>query len=113
MTTPGGPSGGPDKNGILLEADTKQEAREKTQTLPGFLQANWKRFVKNTSSKYLDFRVERARHGGFMFRATKPGNVPGSRAVYFKTLDAFGETTDVFKITYDNHGNFVHKKDKM
>lgn len=43
----------------------------------------------------------------------KPGNVPGSRAEYFKEVDAFGKTTASYKITYDNKGNFVHRKEKM
>jgi hypothetical protein len=43
---------------------------------------------------------------------TKPGNVPGSYAIYYKEIAADGTTLKVYKNTYDPAGNLVHTKDK-
>ena len=113
MSTPGGSSGGPGKTGSLLKAKTLSDARELTRTLPEVLRPNWKRFADGASQKYTDFEISRTEDGGFLFKATKPGNVPGSHAEYYKEVDAYGNTTAAYKLTYDNHGRFVHRKDKM
>lgn len=113
MTVPGGPSGGSNKKGSLLNAANKLEAKQKAEELPNMLQPSWRRFVDKTSNKYTDYSVEYDEAGGYIFKAMKPGNVPGSRAEYFKEVDGFGNTTASYKITYDNHGNFVHRKEKM
>ena len=113
MTAPGGPSGGLHKTGYLLKAANKSEAKQKTGNLPTVLQPNWGRFVGKTSNKYKDYSVTHDGSGGYLFKATKPGNVLGSRAEYFKGVNAFGETTASYKITYDNHGKLVHRKEKM
>jgi len=42
----------------------------------------------------------------------KPGNVPGSKAVYYKEVDANGNTIRVYKETYDPQGNLIHTKTK-
>lgn len=113
MTTPGGPSGGRSKVGTLFRAATLAEAKSGESELPGVLRASWRRFVEKASNKYRDFSISYASDGGYVFKAVKPGNVPGSRAEYFKEVDPFGATTAFYKITYDQHGNFVHRKDKM
>lgn len=113
MTAPGGPSGGPHKTGILAAASSKVEAKEKTGQLPSVLQPSWKRFIDKTSNAYKDYSASHDGSGGYVFKTAKPGNVPGSHAEYFKEVDAFGKTTASYKITYDNHGNFVHRKEKM
>ena len=113
MTAPGGPSGGAPKVGTLLHADTLAEARKLTKDLPGVLQSNWRRFTKSCSSKYKDFSVTYTQTGGFLFRAVKDGNVPGSRAEYRKEVDAFGKTIAVYKLTFDPQGKLIHRKDKM
>lgn len=43
---------------------------------------------------------------------TKPGNVPGSKAIYYKEIGADGRTIKVYKDTFDPKGNLVHTKDK-
>ena len=113
MTVPGGPSGGLNKKGMLLNATNKLEAKQKAEELPSMLQPSWRRFVDKTSNKYADYSVEHDEAGGYIFKTMKPGNVPGSKAEYFKEVDGFGDTVASYKITYDNHGNFVHRKDKM
>lgn len=113
MSAPGGPSGRPHKTGSIARAATKTEAKEKAADLPSVLQPSWKRFVDKTSNAYKDYSASHDGSGGYRFKTTKPGNVPGSRAEYFKEVDAFGKTTASYKITYDNKGNFVHRKEKM
>jgi hypothetical protein len=39
--------------------------------------------------------------------------VPGSKAVYEKTIDANGKTVGYEKTTYDPSGETVHIKDKL
>jgi hypothetical protein len=41
-----------------------------------------------------------------------PGRVPGSKAIYYKMVDANGHTVRVYKETYDPDGNLVHIKEK-
>jgi hypothetical protein len=113
MSAPGGPSGGSHKQGSLLKANTKSEAKKEISRLPEMLQPKWKKFVDGTSNKYNFYLVAHDGQGGYVFKSVKPGNFPGSRAEYYKELDGFGKTTAVYKITYDNHGNFVHRKDKL
>jgi hypothetical protein len=50
---------------------------------------------------------------GVAVRATSPGRVPGSSAVYEKQIDAAGNTVEYTKTTYDPAGNIVHVKDKL
>jgi hypothetical protein len=99
--------------GIILSAQSKYEARQCLSRLPTFIQPSWKNFVDKTSSYYIDYSVNHDGRGGYIFKSVKPGKVPGSRAEYYKELNSFGETTACYKITYDNHGGFVHRKEKM
>jgi hypothetical protein len=39
--------------------------------------------------------------------------VPGSKAIYEKQIDATGKTTQFTKTTIDPQGNVVHVKDKI
>ena len=45
--------------------------------------------------------------------AEVPGKVPGSKAVYQKTVDVNGVTTSFTKTTFDPQGNIVHIKNKL
>lgn len=47
------------------------------------------------------------------FRSEVPGNVPGSSAVYEKTVNASGTTTSMTKTTVAPSGQVVHVKDKL
>ena len=113
MAAPGGSSGGSHKRGFLIKAANKSEAKQKANSLPTVLQPNWERFVSKTSNKYKDYSVAHDGSGGYTFKAVKPGDVPGSHAEYFKGVNAFGQTTASYKITYDNHGKLVHRKEEM
>jgi RHS repeat-associated protein len=48
-----------------------------------------------------------------LFTSEVPGKVPGSKAVYQKTVDDAGTTTSMVKTTFDPKGNVVHIKDKL
>jgi hypothetical protein len=50
---------------------------------------------------------------GVLYTSEVPGRVPGSRAVYQKSVDAVGDTTSYLKTTFDPKGNIVHIKDKL
>jgi hypothetical protein len=80
--------------------------------LPPNAQAGVRSFFRKSSNSYRDFRVETSGNGNFMVRMTKPGNVPGSKAVYHKEIDVAGNTVGVFKRTYDPNGNLIHVKNK-
>lgn len=45
-------------------------------------------------------------------RMEKPGNVPGSKAIYYKVIDSLGRTIKVYKETYGPDGNLIHIKEK-
>lgn len=51
--------------------------------------------------------------GAKEFSAEVPGRVPGSRAIYKKTVDASGTTTNYTKTTIDPAGKIVHVKIKF
>lgn len=55
--------------------------------------------------------IESLENGGYRFSATSPGEVPGSKAIYEKTVDAAGKTTGYLKTTVDPKGQIVHIKD--
>ena len=113
MIAPGGPSGGLHKSGTLLRAASKSEAKANVDRLPEVLRDSWSRFTGKSSNKYQDYYAGHNGSGGYVFKMVKPGDVPGSRAEYVKEVDAFGNTTASYKMTYDNKGRFVHRKDKM
>jgi len=48
-----------------------------------------------------------------LFSSEVPGKVPGSKAVYQKSVDKAGNTTSYLKTTTDPQGNVLHIKDKL
>jgi hypothetical protein len=77
-------------------------------------QLNISRFVKkipaNSRNNVETFRLP---NNGLGVKATSPGKVPGSKAVYEKHIDVSGKTIKYTKTTYDPLGNIVHVKDKI
>jgi hypothetical protein len=51
--------------------------------------------------------------GNYLFEATSPGNVPGSKAVYQKWVNPQGETFKMIKTTYAPDGSIIHLKPKL
>lgn len=96
----------------LLQVGTKADALKSIESLPTEVQSSVKSFFKGGSNAYTDFTVEQAANGNYMVKMIKPGNVPGSKAVYYKEIGADGSTIKVYKYTFDPAGNLVHTKDK-
>lgn len=96
----------------IFNAKNKVSALGEIESLPKNIQYSFKKYVKDTTtSKYTDYKIKQIR-GGYIFQSRKPGNVPGSYAIYYKEVDENGITIKVYKDTYDNKGNFVHRKNK-
>lgn len=74
--------------------------------------ANLARFEKSMPTANTGVAVD-ALGDGLVFTSTVPGKVPGSQAVYQKTVDAAGETTGLLKTTTDPAGEVMHVKDKL
>ena len=96
----------------ILSADNKSTALSKIKILPKNIQSSYTKFVKDTTtSKYTDYKIIHSGNG-YIYQSKKPGNVPGSYAIYYKEVDSNGKTIRVYKDTYDNKGNLVHRKNK-
>ena len=76
---------------------------------------NVKRFIQSNKvpARLGTVEAKNLPSGGVAVQATKPGDVPGSKAVYEKQIDADGTTTQSTKTTYDPDGNIVNVKDKL
>jgi len=96
----------------LMQSNTKSGALSGTKNLPTNVQKSAKSFFEGGSNSYNDFRVIKTSDGNYIATMTKPGNVPGSSAVYTKLMDSNGNTIVVYKTTYDPQGNIVHTKEK-
>jgi hypothetical protein len=90
---------------------TKREARSLTPLLPTAIQSSAKRFFGGRN-EYDSFSVSQDTAGRYILVMEKPGNVPGSRAIYFKITDSNEKTVGAYKETYDPAGNLVHTKTK-
>lgn len=96
----------------ILSAGNKISALSKTKNLPKRIQSSYEKYVKNsTTNKYIDYKITK-NGSGYIYQSKKPGNVPGSYAIYYKEVDESGKTIKVYKDTYDNKGNLVHRKIK-
>ena len=93
------------------KVSTKCEAKALLALLPQEVQASAKDFLDRSSRKYDSYSASIDTSGNTIIVMEKPGNVPGSRAIYFKVIDKNGKSR-VYKETYDQHGNLVHSKDK-
>ena len=96
----------------IMRVSTKSEALNSVGNLPLQIQAKAKSFFKGGSTSYTGFSIVLKPNGNFMVQMTKPGNVPGSKAIYFKEISPEGVTLRVFKVTFDPKGNIVHTKQK-
>jgi RHS repeat-associated protein len=77
-------------------------------------QKNINRFKKKIPANSKDsIEINELPNDGVVVKATSPGKVPGSKAVYEKQMDVAGKTTQFTKTTYDPQGNIVHVKDKL
>ena len=52
-------------------------------------------------------------NGSYLAVADNPGKFLGFHAVYVKEVSSSGETTKMYKTTYDNNGHIAHTNDKL
>jgi len=98
----------------ILKAGGKNLTKIKDSDLNPSQLANLKRFQgKIPSNSKNTVEIVRDNSGNVIFRATSPGKVPGSQAVYEKMVNGSGKTVGYVKTTYDNVGNLVHAKNKF
>jgi len=97
----------------ILKSSDKNITQLKESDLNPNQLSNLKRFKdKIPSNSKNTVEILRDNNGNVVFKATSPGKVPGSSAVYEKIVDRTGATTGYVKTTYDNVGNLVHAKNK-
>lgn len=109
----GGGGFGNTKGGrVKLKANTKFDALSSVKNLSETIQKSVKNFFKGGSNKYNSFSVEEKSNGNTILRMEKPGNVTGSKAIYYKEIDLLGNTIKVYKETYGPDGNLIHTKIK-
>lgn len=70
-------------------------------------------FKDKVTNHYDGVYVLKQNNGSYLAVADNPGKVPGSHAVYVKEISPNGETTKMYKTTYDNNGHIAHTKDKL
>ena len=98
----------------IMNAGSRADAIKAVDGLPASIRENAKGFFKDkTTNKYTNYIVEQTPDGNYMMQATKPGDVPGSKAIYYKKVSPNGETLDMYKETFDPAGNLVHNKNKI
>ena len=56
------------------------------------------RSIKRSSNEYSKFTLELIRENVYLFKMVKPGDVPGSKAIYYKLLASEGNTLKALKI---------------
>ena len=105
-------NGGQKSPQTLIKENSRSEAIKKIQNLPEEIQKSVKDFFKSGSNKYTDFSVVKELDGSYTVSMTKPGDVPGSYAIYTKTVNSNGETISVIQTAYDKEGNLVHYHNK-
>ncbi|MCI5060219.1 MAG: peptidoglycan-binding protein [Alphaproteobacteria bacterium] len=82
--------------------------------LTGAQTKNLVRFTKKVpANAKQSIEVVQSKRGNITFKATSPGKIFGSRAVYEKTVDAKGNTIKYIKTTYDSKGKIIHIKNKL
>jgi hypothetical protein len=100
----GGASGvmlGASVGAVAQAASARNAAR---QALAQEIKASGERFFRKAPSGSQNFSSTANKDGSMTFRYETPGKVPGSRAVYEKTVDSSGTTVRVHKQTYDPAG---------
>ncbi|MDR2360240.1 MAG: hypothetical protein LBD85_03030 [Oscillospiraceae bacterium] len=80
--------------------------------LPDAVRKTARSFIDKGSNLYDRFSAHEDTSGNIVLTKEKPGNVQGSRAIYFLIVDSNGNKVDSYKETYDPQGNLVHSKEK-
>jgi len=91
-----------------------QNCQESKPKLNKKQEENLKRFEEKLPKDAGPTTVKDLPDGGKVFQAEVPAaNIPGSKAVYEKTVDAAGNTVKYIKTTYAPDGTIVHIKQKF
>ena len=96
----------------LFSGKSKKDALNSVSSYPETIQKSAKSFFKGSSNNYNNYNVTKYSDGTYKIKMENPGRVPGSKAIYYKEIDANGKTLRVYKETYDPQGNLVHIKEK-
>lgn len=99
-------------NGVNAPMSPLSTMMEGEFSLTAGQSSNLARFEKSLPSGSLGAKVD-SLGSGVVFSATVPGRVPGSSAVYQKTVDSAGQTSSYLKTTFAPDGSVVHIKDKI
>jgi hypothetical protein len=75
--------------------------------------ANLRRFDQKLPAGANPTTITKASDGSVTFTAEVPGRVPGSSAIYQKTVDAAGNTVGYTKTTIGPDGSVIHVKRKF
>lgn len=109
----GGRGAGSGFTRVIMAAESKTIAKENVKLLPHQIKDVAERFIsKKTTNFYKDYKITKKENGNYLLQSTKPGNVPGSKAIYYKEISTDGNTLYSYKNTYDQFGKFVHRKYK-
>lgn len=88
-------------------------AKTGTTVLEGAVESNFTRFVKKIpANSRSSATFKQLKDGNYLFEATSPGRVPGSKAVYQKWVNSQGETIQMLKTTFGPDGKIIHVKPK-
>jgi hypothetical protein len=95
-------------------AEVANVAKAGTTVLDGAVESNFKRFVsKIPANSKGSASYELLEDGNYLFKATSPGKVPGSSALYEKLVNPLGETLEMNKTTFAPDGSIIHIKPKL
>lgn len=96
----------------FFKTSSKQNALSQVSLLPSEVRSSAKRFLKRASNAYDSFAAVEDTNGNTIMTKEKPGDVPGSRAVYFLVVSRDGDKITSYKETFDSTGKFIHRKEK-
>ena len=89
-------------------------AKTGATVLEGTVKSNYGRFVsKMPANAKSSASFKQLKDGNYLFEATSPGNVTGSKAIYQKWVNPQGETFKMVKTTYAPDGSIIHVKPKF
>jgi hypothetical protein len=94
-------------------ATSKRDAAQLLTSFPASVGTNIRRVLDKVSADYTDYLIKEFPCGTYLIQITKPGNVTGSKAIYYKVISCEGRTITFFKDTFDHMGMFVHRKVKF
>jgi RHS repeat-associated protein len=100
---------------ILAREVAETAAKTGTKAvLEGAVESNFKRFVsKIPANSKGSATYELLEDGNYLFKATSPGKVRGSSALYEKWVNSLGETFKMNKTTFAPDGSIIHIKPKL